>query len=62
MSCCKTCFRGVTGFDGLYVEIARRSACSTATLILSSTKLAKNTFASVMSPYFGAADFAFVYA
>lgn len=58
----KACFRGVTGFDGLYLE-RRATQCTPAQHSkLAGTKLAKNTLASVKSPYFGASDFAFAYA
>jgi hypothetical protein len=53
---------GVTGFDGLLFESARRGARLLNTYKLVGTKLAKNTLASVKSPYFGMKDFAFVYA
>ena len=56
------CFRGVTGFDGLFFE-RRATQCTPAHhLNLAGNKLAKNTLASVKSPYFGARDFAFAYA
>jgi hypothetical protein len=58
----KACSRGVTGFDGLYLEI-RATQCTPAHhLNLAGTKLAKNTLASVKSPYFSMSDFAFEYA
>ena len=54
--------RGVTGFDGLYLE-RRATQCTPAHhLNLAGNILAKNTLASVKSPYFGMSDFAFVYA
>lgn len=58
------CSRGVTGFDGSYIE-RRATRCTPAQhLKLAGTKLAKNTLASAMkSPYFGkVGDLAFAYA
>ena len=55
------CFRGVIGFDGLFLENARRGARPDATYNPPGNKLAKNTLASVKSPYFGMNDFAFAY-
>ena len=56
------CFRGVAGFDGLFFE-RRATQCAPAQHFkLAGIKLAKNTLASVKSPYFGARDFAFAYA
>jgi len=52
----------VTGFDGLFVE-RRATQCPPRNhLKARGTKLAKNTLASVKSPYFGMSDFAFEYA
>ena len=52
---------GVTGFDGLLFE-SRAAQCTPAKhLTLAGTKLAKNTLASVKSPYFGMSDFAFAH-
>ena len=52
---------GVTGFDGLYLEM-RATSCTPAEHVnLAGTKLAKNTLASVKSPYFGMGDFAFAH-
>ncbi len=54
-------FLGVTGFDGLLFEM-RAAQCTPAQhLKLAGTKLAKNTLASVRSPYFGMKDFAFAH-
>jgi len=55
-------FPGVTGFDGLYIERRATRCMPTQHLKLLGTKLAKNTLASVKSPYFGMNDFAFAYA
>ena len=53
---------GVTGFDGLFIE-RRATQCSPdTTQYYRETKLAKNTLASVKSPYFNVSDFAFAYA
>ena len=55
-------WKGVTGFDGLLIE-SRATQCSPdITQHYRETKLAKNTLASVKSPYFGMNDFAFAYA
>lgn len=52
-------FRGVTGLDGLYFE-RRATQCTPVRHVNpAGTKLAKNTLASVKSPYFGMGDFAF---
>jgi len=56
------CFRGVIGFDGLFLENARRGARPPDTYNPAGTKLANNTVASVKSPYFGMKDFAFALA
>ncbi len=53
---------GVTGFDGLFFERRATSCESAITLIWRTKILAKNTLASVKSPYFGMRDFAFAYA
>lgn len=55
-------FLGVIGFDGLYFE-RRATQCTLAYhLNLARTILAKNTLASVKSPYYGMNDFAFAFA
>ena len=52
----------MTGFDGLYLE-RRATQCSPAnTLKGHGNILAKNTLASVKSPYFGMSNFAFAFA
>jgi len=56
------CFLGVTGFDGLYLERRATQCTLDATLNPRANKLAKNTLASVKSPYFGMKDFSFAYA
>ena len=55
-------FRGVIGFDGLFLE-RRATQCTPAQHFnLAGNILAKNTLASVKSPYFGMKDFSFAYA
>ncbi len=56
------CFLGVTGFDGLYLERCATQCTLDATHNPRANKLAKNTLASVKSPYFGMKDFSFAYA
>mgnify|MGYP003396164989 CR=1 FL=1 len=60
----KACFRGVTGFDGLYLERRATQCTLDDTPNPRATKLAKNTLASAKkSPYFGkVGDIAFAYA
>lgn len=58
-------FSGVTGFDGLFLENARRSARPDDTLIRWALKRANTIVArakSLVSPYFTADNFAFAYA
>jgi len=52
----------VTGFDGLFFERCAAQCTLAHHLKLAGNKLAKNTLASVKSPYFGMRDFAFAYA
>jgi len=56
------CSLGVTGFDGLFFESCATQCTLAHHLKLARNKLAKNTLASVKSPYFGMRDFAFAYA
>ena len=51
----------MTGFDGLFIERRATRCMLVYHLTYPSTKLAKNTLASVKSPYFGMKDFAFAY-
>lgn len=55
-------FLGVTGFDGLYLERCATQCSPANTLKGQGNILAKNTLASVKSPYFGMSNFAFAFA
>jgi hypothetical protein len=55
------CSLGVTGFDGLYLERRATQCTPVQHSKMAGNKLAKNTFASVKSPYFAMGDFAFAH-